>query len=217
MLRTFLFASTVLVISSLSAQDQRTWLDQVLQPCGQKTATYYRVANGPSGGLFLASIHLLDGTLKAEGSYLDSELLIPHGRFTFYYASGQVESTGDYAMGSKSGLWERYDKVGMALAEKIYDPVPLSNIEHTLAKTMPAYPGGDGALVKAVRTRAGKQPNGTVASFVVERDGSVSDLKVRGTDEPSAEVIAAVIAEARWSVGNNDGLPVRVRMQVAVR
>ena len=59
-------------------------------------------------------------TVRMEGTYLDSELQIPHGAFTYYHPNGRVESKGDYSNGVKTGIWHRTSISGKELAEKVY-------------------------------------------------------------------------------------------------
>ncbi|HEY0976452.1 MAG TPA: hypothetical protein VGE21_03190 [Flavobacteriales bacterium] len=167
----------------------------------------------------MGRIHSLDGRLKAEGTYADAALMVPHGRFAFYHPDGKLESTGDYVNGNKSGVWQRFDRWGGELAEKVYDTKALENIEYTLVKTMPRYPGGEKEMVRAVREKVGRKVSSdALASFVVEKDGRVSDVKVSGADDRTAETIAGVISSANWSAGQNDGgVPVRVRMSVPLK
>jgi antitoxin component YwqK of YwqJK toxin-antitoxin module len=44
----------------------------------------------------------------------------PHGEFSYYYKSGQLESKGVFRDGVKYGLWERYTSNGNEKPEKIY-------------------------------------------------------------------------------------------------
>lgn len=216
-LRTLLVALT-LMTAGQEVSAQRIWLNATLEPVDRAQAVYYREPAGPIGELHLGRIHGLDGKLKAEGTYMDAGLRVPHGRFTFYHPDGKVESTGDYKEGNKDGVWQRFDKWGGPLAERLYDAGPLDRIEHTLAKTMPAYPGGEQAMVRAVREQLGrKAPSDASATFVVEKDGSISGLKVLGLDEAGSEAVSSVIGKANWAAGHNDGAPVRVRMSVPLR
>lgn len=210
-----LFLSTT-VLTTASAQ--RIWLDQVLQPTSKGKAAFYKEPSGEANAHYKAKIYTLDGVLKAEGEYFDPELRIEDGHFTFYHPDGKVESTGDYAMGNKTGVWQRYDKWGQELAEKVYDAKPLENIVYSMAQTMPRYPGGEQAMVKYLKDKCGKAVSGATASFVVEKDGTVSSVKVLGADEGDAASIAqALVSAPRWEAGSNEGLPVRVQMRVPIK
>jgi hypothetical protein len=55
-----------------------------------------------------------------RGAYRDSTLQVEDGLFTFCYANGRVESTGQYVQGNKVGTWLRYAVDGTPLAERNY-------------------------------------------------------------------------------------------------
>lgn len=203
-----------------SANAQRSYLDVVLEPSSKAKAAYYLEPNGQDAqGGFLAHIYSLDGVLKADGRYTDEAYRVPDGHFVFYYPDGRVESEGAYQKGRKNGVWKRNDKWGRELAEKVYDAAPLTNLVYTLAQTMPQYPGGDKALVRYVRDKVGKTHGDIMASFIVEKDGQLSEVQVVGAeDAQTTDQIAGVISSLPpWQAGVQDGQPVRVKMRVALK
>ena len=209
---------TSLTIGSVNAQ--RSYLDVVLEPSSKAKAAYYLEPNGKDAqGGFLVHLYTLDDVLKADGRYLDAEYRVPDGHFVFYYPDGKVESEGDYEKGRKNGVWQRHDKWGRELAEKVYDPAPLTNLVYTLAQTMPQYPGGDKALVHYVRDKVGKTKGDVMASFIVEKNGQLSDVQVVGAeDQQTADQIAGLLSSLPpWQAGIQDGQPVRVQMRVPLK
>lgn len=225
-----LFAALMAPLASLSSyaqggDEQRQYLSEVLEPAAKKRAAYYREVAGKDGELFIGKTYSVAGKLKAEGTYHDAAMTLPHGAFTFYHPNGRVESKGEYINGSKSGIWLRYDAWGEQLAEKIYDPEPLANIVYTRAQTMPQFNGGDQkAFVRHIRAKveseADQRVKGTyTTSFVVEKDGSLTEVKVlEGQDKKIGEQVAgAVKSTAPWSPGAEKGQPVRVQMRVPVQ
>jgi hypothetical protein len=155
---------------------------------------------------------------------MDGSLRVEDGVFTFYHPNGKVESTGRYVKGLKTGVWLRYDKWGRDLAEKVYDPEPLKDILYTRAEVMPEYPGGDRAMMEYLRTRV-QDPDGVrmkgraTACFVVEKDGSLTEVKVTdGMGEPFDErMVDALEGSPKWRPGMDQGRPVRVQMRVPVK
>ncbi len=96
----------------------------------------------------------------------------------------------------------------------------------TVVEEMPEFPGGQGALLqylsKSIKYPVIAQENGiqgrVSCSFVVEKDGSVTDVQVlRGVD-PSLdkEAIRVITAMPKWKPGKQRGKPVRVKYTVPV-
>ncbi|MBK9177262.1 MAG: energy transducer TonB [Flavobacteriales bacterium] len=206
-------------------QGGRQYLSEVLAPAPMKKAAYYRELSGKEGELFIGKTFTIGGKLKAEGTYKDEALNLPHGHFTFYHTNGRVESRGEYIDGNKAGVWERFDAWGEPLAEKIYNPEPLANIVYTRAQSMPQFKDGDEkALVRYIKTRVESESNrrvkGTYTStFIVEKDGTLSELKmIEGQDEKIGEQVAGAIKSTEpWKPGEDKGQPVRVQMRVPVQ
>ena len=88
------------------------------------------------------------------------------------------------------------------------------------AEVMPEYPGGDQAMMDFVAKNVqypqearDKEISGRVlVSFIVEKDGSIADVKVvkgigGGCDEEAVRVVKAM---PNWKPGKDKGKPVRV-------
>jgi len=104
----------------------------------------------------------------------------------------------------------------------------VSEVEiFTVVEEAPSYPGGDEARIKFLQENI-KYPqmaresgiSGTVyVTFVVERDGSVTDVKVMrgiggGCDEEAIRVINAM---PKWNPGKQRGKPVRVQFNMPIK
>ncbi|HMQ74548.1 MAG TPA: energy transducer TonB [Flavobacteriales bacterium] len=217
-------AAFLLSLTGAAAQDpERIFLNEHLERTTGRKATFYRIWEGMEGQYFIGRTYAMDGKLKAEGRYLDQQLTIEHGHFTYYHANGKVESSGDYTDGLKSGVWERFDAWGRPLAEKVYDPEPLADIVYTRAQTMPSYPGGDKELVRYIRGRVagseGQRMKAQVtASFIVEKNGALTEVKVVKGQDPfiDEKVVDALRSTPAWDPGREKGRPVRVQMQLPV-
>lgn len=96
----------------------------------------------------------------------------------------------------------------------------------TYVEEMPSFPGGDIALLNFISQNCkyplNAQINGihgkVVVSFIVERDGTISDVKIARSVESSLDYEAkkVVMAMPKWNPGKQNGIPVRVRHQVPV-
>ena len=203
-----------------TAQAQRSFRDAGLEPCSKGQAAFYLEPGGNNGtGGYVAKIYTLDGVLKADGEYADADCRIPNGHFVFYHPNGKAESEGEYVNGRKDGVWERRDQWGRELAEKVYDRTPLMNLVYTMAQTMPQYPGGEKAMVRYLKEKVGKAKGDVMASFIVEKDGQLSDVQVTGAKDPemAGEIADLINTLPRWQAGIQDGHPVRVQMHVPLK
>ena len=95
-----------------------------------------------------------------------------------------------------------------------------------VVEQMPSFPGGDAELMKYLNSHI-KYPvvaeeNGiqgrVIATFVVERDGSISDVKVVKSVDPSLdkEAIRVLKSMPKWIPGKQNGSAVRVKYTVPV-
>ena len=95
-----------------------------------------------------------------------------------------------------------------------------------VVEEMPSFPGGNGALMSYLNSNVKypvvAQENGVqgrvIISFVVERDGSISDVKVARSVDPSLDREAQRVVKSmpRWTPGKQNGQTVRVKYTVPV-
>ena len=95
-----------------------------------------------------------------------------------------------------------------------------------VVEQMPSFPGGDAELMKYLNSHikypAVAEENGiqgrVVATFVVERDGSITDVKVIKSVDPSLdkEAIRVLKSMPKWIPGKQNGSAVRVKYTVPV-
>lgn len=106
------------------------------------------------------------------------------------------------------------------------EDAPSNDSIYQIVDEMPQFPGGEAAMMKFVANNVkypqeakDKEIDGRVfVSFVVEKDGSVSNVKVLrgiggGCDEEAVRVISAM---PKWKPGIKDGKPVRVSYMMPI-
>jgi protein TonB len=114
-----------------------------------------------------------------------------------------------------------------------YTPPPLSKEREeeeeeifVVVENQPEFPGGQAAMMKFlsenIKYPVIAQENGiqgrVICNFVVERDGSITDVQVvRGVD-PSLdkEAVRVIQSMPKWKPGMQRGKPVRVRFTLPV-
>lgn len=107
-----------------------------------------------------------------------------------------------------------------------YNKPEVENKVFDVVEHMPTFPGGPAALMKYladnVKYPDDAQKNGmqgrVVVSFVVECDGSISNVKTVQSVYPSldSEAVRVVEAMPHWIPGTENGIPTRVRYSVPV-
>ncbi len=135
-------------------------------------------------------------------------------------AIGSVTQEGDFA-GENSPLGFS-DKDGGS-GETI-TPEPAAETIFLTAEQMPAFPGGDAALAqflsRHLRFPASACVSGVVyVSFVISRDGAVTDVKIlKGIEEYcDAEAVRVVSKMPNWNPGRQNGRSVSVRYAIPIR
>ena len=117
----------------------------------------------------------------------------------------------------------------IAVAAPPPPPAPkpeVANKVFDVVEEMPSFPGGQGALMaflsSNIKYPVVAQENGVqgrvIVGFVVEKDGSISDVKVMRSVDPSLDREAQRVVRAmpRWKPGKQNGSAVRVKYTVPV-
>lgn len=136
------------------------------------------------------------------------------------------------AVGSENreGTTDRLDiAVRNDVAVATPPPAPKQEVENKVfdvVEVMPSFPGGDAALMEylrdAIKYPVVAQENGVqgrvIISFVVERDGSITDVKVVRSVDPSLDKEAMRVARSmpKWNPGKQNGSAVRVKYNLPV-
>lgn len=99
-------------------------------------------------------------------------------------------------------------------------------VNMAMVEQRPTFPGGDAALYKWLNTQINYPADAAeagimgkvVVSFVIEKDGSISNARVIRKKHPSlnAEAIRIVKKMPKWNPGRNNGQPVRVEYNLPI-
>lgn len=110
--------------------------------------------------------------------------------------------------------------------DDIDDPEPVTEIVDETVDQMAYYPGGIPALMDFLNENI-KYPEQAereciegrvVAGFIVERDGSVSNIEILKSVHPllDAEVVRVMSLMPNWIPGRQNGQPVRVKYSLPI-
>ena len=117
-------------------------------------------------------------------------------------------------------------KAGKIIAESSAPKKVFTGKVYDIVEQMPSFPGGPAELMKwlssHVQYPAIAQENGVqgrvIVAFVVEKDGSVTDVTVVRSVDPSLDKEAARVVRQmpKWIPGKQNGAAVRVKYNVPV-
>jgi TonB family protein len=122
-------------------------------------------------------------------------------------------------------FWNKTDSI---VENEVLNTVSQQNPSKVfdVVEHMPSYPGGMGALmqylssnIKYPKEAEEKGAQGRViTSFIVEKDGSISDIKIKISVHPAldAEAIRIVKKMPKWIPGKQGGEPVRVKYTLPI-
>lgn len=111
-------------------------------------------------------------------------------------------------------------------AKEPAEEIDTDNDAFNVVEQMPQFPGGEIELMKFISenvkypeaaSKAGTQGR-VVAQFIVEADGSITNVKVlkNVSDEIDAEAVRVIKAMPKWKPGMQKGQPVRVKYTIPV-
>ncbi len=132
-------------------------------------------------------------------------------------------SVFDVLNGSEDG--EVLKAKQMLVTEPVKPKVEESKV-FEVVEQMPSFPGGDVALMQYLSKNIKYPPvaeemgiqGRVICTFVVERDGSVSDIRIARSVDPSLdkEAIRVVSGMPKWIPGRQNGQSVRVKYTLPV-
>jgi len=92
-----------------------------------------------ANGLYEVIVKSNIGLTLLKGQYVNGELSVPHGEFTYYHPNGRLECKGRYDHGVKSGRWVRYDLSGNELAVREYTGMNAEQLQEAAGIFSVAY------------------------------------------------------------------------------
>lgn len=117
-------------------------------------------------------------------------------------------------------------KAKEVIAQEPVKPKEEENKVFDVVEQMPSYPGGMGALMQFLSSHihypAIAEENGiqgrVICTFVVERDGSITDIRVAKSVDPSLDKEAQRVIKSmpNWIPGKQNGSAVRVKYTLPV-
>ncbi len=220
-----------LFISSYSFSQDTIYVDKNLRETSDTTtAIYYRVqersTTNPDTGFNRS--YWMSGQLKLEEYFLSFKERTREGKRKMWREDGSLWVESNYEDGELDGLsisyWgngqlkrkDLYQK-GKLKEKKVWD-VAGNEVEWYPMETRARFPGGKKGLVKYLRKNvqkpAGVAGGKVIVEFVIDVDGSVTDVRIKESSSPALNLAAynAVSKMPDWQPGQQDGKPIRVNL-----
>ena len=153
-------------------------------------------------------------------------MLFRGGNDTSYDNLEQVDCETDTALECVEEVAEEAVEVVDSIAEDYYSYDYIENEPVEVAEQMPSFPGGENALMeflsKNTKYPSVAEENGiqgrVVCTFVVETNGSITDVKVVRAVDPALdrEAVRVIKSMPKWIPGKQNGKAVRVTYTVPV-
>ena len=160
--------------------------------------------------------------LKLDQSTIESITVEKHEEGSSTPATVWIKTKG--APELAIGAWDYEEEKKPELIGVVVKAVPDEPFD--VVEQMPEFPGGTPELMKYISTNV-KYPKEAfekgiqgrvVVQFVVEKDGSINEVKVvkKVNEHLDAEAIRVVNAMPKWKPGKQKGEPVRVKFTLPV-
>ena len=181
----------------------------------------YSYYNGEQKGYETRTVYLT--IIEIDGKYLISDYEEVENEIReVEQVTKETSMSSDDVDSSEKSISDTKSQVNNEInTSKAEDMYVYSNVDQ-----MPSFPGGQGAMMQWIsgntRYPAIAAENGVqgrvVVRFVVEKDGSISDVHVTSPVDPSLdrEALRVIKAMPRWIPGKRNGSAVRVKLTVPV-
>ena len=144
---------------------------------------------------------------------------LPYGKYVLMMA----DDKGIYHKNSLSALVHYEQDMDTLCIQKIELEVDTNRV-FIVADSMPEFPDGSQALFAFIKEHAMQvdsldQKHRVLVQFVVERDGSLTNIEVvqsSGVNELDRDAVAVVESMPKWKPGKQRGQPVRVKYTIPV-
>ncbi|HEX5001857.1 MAG TPA: TonB family protein [Bacteroidia bacterium] len=231
----------ILFFSVKLAQGQdTTYLDKELLKVNSKSEAHFYEIVTPDAidtSRSTETVYYISGQISSKKSYVKQDQKKLDGKFQEWYKNGRLHTDIDYSDGKINGkrlsYWEdgtpkRIDTFenDSLIEGKCFNPDGVETAYYEYEK-MPEFPGGLDELVRYLSKEI-KYPNKArknsvqglvMVRFIVNKDGSVSDIKiVKSVDERlDSEAVRVVQNMPHWDPGTQDGESVRVVFNLPIR
>ncbi|MEJ7560606.1 MAG: energy transducer TonB [Pedobacter sp.] len=206
---------TLILLLILSFQGYSQQLDTVYYDVDWKEtsragSSYFRTMSKTPEGRFLITDHYNTGEVQMTGTLLSLNPEVKDGEFIWYYQNGKTRTITSY-------------EKDRTLSSKSWDEKGESIVLNGILDVQPEFPGGMQRFYRYIASHfhypkgLSPRPKGIInLSFVIDRDGSISDIKVVNSVHEllDAEAVRLLKYMPKWKPGMQLGKAVRVKYNI---
>lgn len=234
---------TLFLTTTSIAQTDTTYLNSASEKCSPAEATSYRIVKKQESDYLVKNIDMKTNLPRSIFICSGINPIVKNGFCVNYYASGSKKSKGyceDNKAKDKWIIWDEdgkdssiinYTKDGEYKFIRVSPNLPYYNGDSIseLCETQPSFPGGQSAMMQFLRNSVvypQKEKEAGISgtcyiTFVIERDGSLSDVRVlrgvRNGEGFDAEALRIINSMPKWSPGKLNGKNVRIRFNIPIK
>jgi periplasmic protein TonB len=202
----------------------------------QGAATYFTSVLKVNDTTWQWDTYNMAGPIVVSEQFKDEEGKQMHGRVIQYHRNGYIDSTGKIINGRHDGDWYFYNDSGKVIYRKSYEAGKLANTRDYLKEQANKVPGDTATtftiveiesefkgginqwikymqknLVYPERAIQLKKQGSVMVQFIVDKDGSVSDVEVFKSVEFSLdrEALRMIRQSPKWQPALQNGKPVK--------
>jgi len=197
-------------------QIDTVYYDADWKETNKQSSSYYRIAKTiEPNKLYDIADYFNSGKIQMTGTCSSLSPEVKHGLFTWYHENGNKKSEVIYE-NNQSKSTKNWKQDGTEDATK-----------YVSLEKQPMFPGGMTNFYKYIGKKFSypqqllkSKPKGTIIlSFVIGKDGRISEVQVTQSVHPllDAEAVRVVENMPKWEPGIQYGKPVRVKYNIPIK
>jgi protein TonB len=209
------------------------------EPCKAEDARYMGILEKLTDSAYQWKYYNFYGSLISIETYNDKEMTIPHGYYSFFDSNGNIDSAGYTFNGRKDKFWYYYsDSLTVWQSEEYNKGVLIERLDAAALKAQREnlknhkdstmfqsvekeanFKGAVEAWIKYLqsninfpsRAKRMDTQGKVMVSFVVDKDGSINDIKIVQSVEYSLdeEALRLIRQSPKWEPAFQNGKAVR--------
>jgi protein TonB len=209
----FIISTFTLLILGFNGYAQKLdtiFYDSSWKETPKNNSSFYRILTKTEEGKFSVIDYFKTGEVQMTGTLKSLNPDVKDGEFIWYYLNGMTRTLTSY-------------QDGKAITSKSWDEKGQEIVLNGMLDVQPEYPGGVQEFYQYIASHFNypkgfnPRPTGRIdLSFVINRDGSISDVTVVNSMQKvlDAEAVRVLKTMPKWKPGMQNGKEVCVKYNI---